>query len=431
MLLKTRNRFISNTAWIISGQIIQMLISFIISMLTARYLGPTNYGVLNYSASYLSFASALCTLGLNNIIINELIKNPTKQGDILGTSILLRFLSSLVSLFAVTLIIAITNSFNQTIILVAILQSLSLVFESVDVLNYWFQSKLFSKYVSITKVITCLIASLYKIYILVKSKSIFWFAFSASFEMICYIIVLIIVYFRNAGPHFHISKEEGKLLINKSKHFIISGMMVAFYSQIDKVMIGQMIDQTAVGLYSTAIYICNIWSFIPMAIIDSARPVITENKISDERIYKKRISQLYSAIIWICITFGVFIFIFGDVVIKVMYGQAYINASKALKIVSWYCIFSFLGVARNIWMMNENMYRYEKIIALVGVLSNLILNYIFIPVWGIEGAAIATLFTQFVTNVLSQFIIKDLRGNGILILNGLLLKGLDKRGDLK
>ncbi|BFL35729.1 flippase [Holdemania massiliensis] len=431
MYIKTNNRFISNTAWIISGQIIQMLISFVISMLTARYLGPTNYGVLNYSASYLSFASALCTLGLNNIIINELIKNPTKQGNILGTSILLRLLSSVISLFSVTLIIAITNSFDKTIIFVAMLQSLSLMFESADVLNYWFQSKLFSKYVSIAKISACLIVSLYKIYILVNAKSIFWFAFSASFEMICYIIILIIIYCRNAGPRFHISKDEGRILINKSKHFIISGIMVAFYSQIDKVMIGQMIDQTSVGLYSTAIYICNIWSFIPMAIIDSARPVITENKISNEYIYKKRIIQLYSAIIWICIAFGVFIFFFGDIVIKIMYGQAYINASTPLKIVSWYCMFSFLGVARNIWMMNENMYRYEKMIAFVGVISNFILNYIFIPIWGIEGAAIATLLTQFATNFLSQLIIKDLRDNGILILKGLCLKGFSKKEGLK
>lgn len=424
-----KNRVLKNTAWIIFGQVAQMLISFFISMVTARYLGPSNYGILSYVASYLAFASAFCTLGLNNIIINELIKGKDQQGKLLGTCITFRVVSSMLATLCMVFVIAITNQFDTLLITVALLQSVSLVFEAFDLLNYWFQSKLLSKYVSLVKLLASLLSAGYKIYILVAAKDILWFAFSASFEMIFYIIFLYTVYKRNKGPKFEISKTDGLELLHKSKHFIISGLMVSFYGQMDKIMLGIMIDNTSVGLYSTAVYLCGLWSFIPSAIIDSARPVISELKLTSKEWYEKRIIQLYSVIIWMCILFGIFIMIFGDWIINLLYGPAYAGATSALKVISWYCIFAYLGVARNIWLVIEGKYKYEKYIAFIGVVANLILNTLLIPIMGIVGAALATLITQFVTNVVSQFLIKDMRENGKFIVRALFFQFNKKKGD--
>ncbi len=422
--------FVKNTAWIIFGQIMQMLISFVISMITARYLGPANYGLLNYTASYLTFASSLCTLGLNNIVINELIRRKNFEGRIIGTSIGMRLISSLISSAAMVLMIALTNRWDTTMIWIAALQSVSLVFEALDLFNYWFQSRLMSKYVSLSRIAACLIASVYKVYILATSKDVFWFAFSSSFEMICYVVILTLAYRGCKGPALSFSAEEGKQLLMKSRHFIISGLMVAIYAQMDKIMIGKMIDQTSVGLYSTAVYLCGLWSFIPNAMIDSARPLITSQRSVNREKYRRRIVQLYSAVIWLGIAFGVFVLIAGEWIIGFLYGEAYLPASGALKIVSWYCIFAYLGVARNIWIVNENKYAYEKRIAFLGSITNLILNSLLIPIWGIEGAALATLLTQFVTNVVTQLCIADLRENGRFIVQGLFLQGFRRRNRL-
>ena len=191
-----------------------------------------------------------------------------------------------------------------------------------------------------------------------------------------------------------------------------------------------MIDQTSVGLYSTAVYLCGLWSFIPNAMIDSARPLITSQRSINREKYRRRIVKLYSAVIWMGIAFGVFVLIAGEWIIGFLYGEAYLPASGALKIVSWYCIFAYLGVARNIWIVNENKYAYEKRIAFLGSITNLILNSLLIPIWGIEGAALATLLTQFVTNVVTQLCIADLRENGRFIVQGLFLQGFRRRNRL-
>lgn len=414
------NKTFKNTLWIISGQIIQMAISFLITMATVRYLGPEKYGILNYTASYLAIISSFCTLGLNSIIVKELVSNRNQQGEILGTCLILRFLSSLISCAAIIIIIYITNNLNFTLVLISILQSVNIIFETTDFINSWFQSDLNSKYVSIVKIFACLLAAIYRIIILILKKNLYWFAFATSIEMIFVSLLLGWTYKRNNGPKLYFSKSLGYELLSKSKHLIISGLMISLYAQMDKVMLGKMIDQTSVGLYSAAVYITNLWSIIPNAIIDSARPSISEAKTHNNQLYLKRLRILYAVIFWLGVLFSIFIQIFGKPILLILYGKNYLPGLNAFKIVSWTSIFAYLGTARSIYIVNENKFKYEKYIALIGCLSNIILNYFFIKSMGIDGAAIATLITQFITNIISQFIIPRMRENGMLILQGII-----------
>ena len=91
------NRMVSNSIWIIGGQVFQMGLTLIIGMLTARYLGPSNYGVIGYTASYVSFFSVVCQLGYTSTIVKELLDHEDKQGEVLGTTIFFRVCTSLLS----------------------------------------------------------------------------------------------------------------------------------------------------------------------------------------------------------------------------------------------------------------------------------------------------------------------------------------------
>lgn len=209
-----------------------------------------------------------------------------------------------------------------------------------------------------------------------------------------------------------------------SYNFVISGLMVACYGQMDKIMLGKMLDVTSVGLYSTALYICSLWTFVLNAIMNSANPLIFEAKEKNEDLYKKRILQLYAAIIWISFGVAIIFCIFAKPIILILYGEKYLGAITPFRIITWYTAFSFLGSARNSWLVCEGKVKYEKYFAGIGALCNFIMNIIFISLIGINGAAIATLLTQIITNFIVPGIIKDTRENSVFIIKAFLLRGI-------
>ena len=92
-----KNKFVNNTSWILAGQVIKLLIAFVINVFTARYLGPSNDGLISYVSSYISFFTAIVGFGLSSVIIYEFVNNKDKEGKILGTAITLRFFASVIS----------------------------------------------------------------------------------------------------------------------------------------------------------------------------------------------------------------------------------------------------------------------------------------------------------------------------------------------
>lgn len=417
-----QNRFLNNASWIVGGKIAQMCISLVISMITARYLGPSNYGLIGYVASYVSFFYTICTLGLNGIIVREFVTNKDRQGEYVGTAIGMRTVFSLVAIVFLQLLMAVIEPDDSVIRTITILSSISLVFHSFDIINYWFQSKMMSKVSAIVSIIAYIIMALYKIVILILGKTVEWFAFATTLDIILVAVLLFVAYYRYGGTKLSFSFKTAKYLLSHSYHFILSGVMVTVYAQTDKIMIGKMLTTTEVGIYTAAITICGLWSFIPHAIIDSARPIIMEKKASDEKTYLKRLKQLYASLIWLSVCYGLFITIFAKFIVSFLYGNDYILATTPLRIAVWYCAFSYLGSGKNIWLICEGKQKYEKWFTLGGATLNVALNFTLIPIMGINGAALATFLTQMATNFIFPFIPKETRQTSKLMLEAFLLR---------
>lgn len=425
-----KSRFLRNTGWIIGGKVFQMILSLFVSTITARYLGPSNYGIISYTNAYVAFFSSICTLGLNGIIVKEIISNRKYEGEIIGTAIVLRLAASILSLFAIMGVVKITDPNDAVIMKVAILQAIGVVFSSFDTINYWYQSNLMSKTTTIIQSCAYVVMTLYRIVILIRGKSVEWFAFAVSLDTIVVACLLCVCYLRNKERNFAFSGRWIPVLLKQSYPIIISGIMATVYSQMDRIMIGNMMDQANVGLYSTAVTVVGLWSFLPVAFLDSARPLVMEAKLNNEELYIKRLKQLYAFIIWLSFVYAIGMSIFAKLIIWILYGEAYMGAYKALIIVVWYCAFSYLGSAKNIWIICEKKMRYETLFTTIGAVTNLTLNFIMIPIWGIEGASIATLLTQMITNYLALFWFKETRPNAKLITEAILLKDVIDRDDL-
>lgn len=404
-----KNKFLNNTGWIIVGKLAQMVISLFITMITARYLGPSNYGAIAYVSSFVAFFTAIANLGLNNVSVKYIIDKPEKEGEVIGSILAMQLISSIICSVAICILVYFLNQEDVMLIYISFIQVISLIFQSFYIFNYWYQSKLKSKVSTIITFVSYLVMTVYRIIILILQKDITWFAFAITLDVLVVSILLYVSYRRSGGQKLSFSLKLSKELLSVSKHFILSGLMISIYGQMDKVMIGQMLSTTELGYYSTALAICNMWVFILAAIIDSARPLIMTYRKNNKVQYEEGLIKLYSAIIWITIFVSIGISIFAEWIVLILYGVAFLPAVATLRILTWYNAFSYLGVAMSIWLISENMQKYEKVKSGVGAISNLTLNVLFIPTLGITGAAFASLMTQIITNFIMPMFIRDLR----------------------
>lgn len=414
-----RNKNIANVGWIIGCKIVQSVLALIISMLTARYLGPSQFGVINYAAAVVAFVTPIAKLGLSHIIVQEIVYSPDDEGKILGSSIMMSLFSSVLCMMGVISFSIIANPTDRETIIVCSLYSVLLIAQSLELIQYWFQAKLMSKYPSIISVVIYIVISIYKAVLLLLKADVFWFAISNAIDHLLIGIVLTVIYQNKSKQKLKFSFIWMKKLLKQSKYFIIPSMMVTIFAQTDKIMLKFMIDDVATGIYSAASACAGMTSFIFAAVMDSMRPTILEYKKDNSPAYEISVCRLYAVVIYLALAQSIAMTLFAKQIIWILYGNKYFDAISVLRIVVWHTTFSYIGSVRNIWMLAEGKQKYLWIINLCGVMGNVILNLCLIPLWGIEGAALASVITQVFTNFIVGFIMNPIRYNNVLLLKSL------------
>ncbi len=428
----SNNRFIKNTSWLLSGSIVRMLIQFVVSVLSVRYLGPSNFGVINYVAAYTAFFTALCGMGLNGIIISEFVNYREHDGEILGTAVVMRLAVGVVSSLAFILLMLLIDGSDKTIMMVTVLQAVQLPFCAFDTVKYWYQYQLRSKHEVFITTIGIVITSVYKACLLISKKGVEWFAFATSLDIILLAVMYLFSYHKHGIHPMVFSKDVAKRILKACGPFILANIMVFIYGKIDTIMIKNILGSTTlVGLYSAAITICGYISFVPTAILDSARPIVMNVKKKNEELYQIRFRQMSAGVLWISILYSLFISMFGEKIILLLYGGSYIGAVNSLKIAVWYTGFSYLGGVKSIWLICENKNKYVFVLSAMGAATNILLNLLLISPFGIEGAATATLITQILSNMIYPAFFKETRGFAICAKDALLLRNIHLKTFLK
>lgn len=403
-------KFIGNSGWMIGQQLYNMLLQLVVGSLSARYLGPSNYGLINYGASIISFFSIVCRLGLDSVIINEMIKKPEKRGSYLGSALVMRCSTSIASLFCILAIVRVLEPDNSLLHIITLLQAFAVILQSYEVFTYWFQLNLKMKYVSIATMVAQTVVGIWRIVLLATRASVYFFAFSSSIQYLVCGGVVIYCFKKEENPiRLSFSKTDASFLLKNSYHFIISGLAVTFYSQIDKVMIGKFLNSSEVGIYTAAATIAALWEFVPNALINSARPLIIELREKDYDKYIKRFQQLLLAITGLSILVGIVVTVLGRVAIIILYGKQYLEATAPLGILIWATGFAMIGTARGIWIVAEGFNKYTKYYIFIGAAVNFVLNLFFIPRLGITGASITTLISQVTVAFISPLFFKKAR----------------------
>lgn len=416
---------LQNTGWLIIGSIMRMLVQLVIGAISARYLGPSNYGVLNYVAAYISLFSIICELGLTITIVNEIVKADVSEGTLVGTAIVMRIFTGVLSMIALLILTFLIDGNDYVIRGVVVIRAIGLIFDSFNTINYWYKSKLQSKYATMYELFAYIISSAYKVIILILHKDIFWFAAATTIDSLFIAFFYLIGFKKHCKSKLKFSFCESSRLIRIGLPFVFSGIMVFVYGQTDRIMIGKMLSQQDVGYYSCAASIGTMIGFIPQAIMNSGKTLIMDENKHNIYVFELRTKQTIAAVLWIMNFYAFTIMILGKYAILILFGKDYLPALNTLKILIWSFGLSYVGTLRNVWLICKNKREYATVFSTIGAVGNIVLNFILIPIFGINGAALATIITQVTTTCIAPAFFKKTRRFSLLLIQALFLKDIE------
>ena len=392
-------RYFANTSWLMGHRALTMVVALFVGVYVARYLGPERFGLLSYAGSFVGLFTAFAALGLDGIMVRELVKTPERRDELLGTAFWLKAGGAILMWIGIAAAVPFTHNDTQTNILIIII-AFAVIFQAFNVIDFNYQAEVKSKYVVYAQLVSLVISSITKLVFVWLTAPLVCFACVFLLDAVVRAMGLLAMYLQNTGKiwYWKWRWETAKDLLRDSWPLFLSGMVISIYMKIDQVMIKEMLGAEQVGLYAAAVRLSEAWYFIPMAITSSVFPAIINAKKQSEALYYQRLQKLYDLMVWLAMAIALPTTFLAPWVIRVLYGEAFLPAAGVLSIHIWAGVFVGLGVACSKWFIVENYIKKNLYRTSIGMVVNVILNLILIPVYGIYGAAMATLLGQMTAN---------------------------------
>ena len=386
-----KNRSFSNMLWLIGDSVFRLGLGFFVSVWLARFLGPDGFGIYNYSFALIAVATAFAALGMNGVIVKELVRDPQKKDVLMGSSFGLQLIGGVMSSIAIVLILPMLRPNDSEVALAMLLMIPSVLFRATDVIKYWFEAQIASKYTVVAQNVAFLLGASAKILLILASAPYWAIAATVSLEAFILAVMLIFIYKRERSFDWTFDIAEAKRLFGQSWPLVLSGVAFLLYMRIDQIMIGNLIGDAEVGVYSVAIKLSEVWYFIPVAITSSLFPRIMLAKHRDAESYVKKMQFLYDVLVLLAVVLAVIVTLFASTIVDVFFGERYSRAAGVSSIYAWAGVFYFLSSASGRWYINEGLQMYALSRNLLGLGVAVGLNFLLIPKFGSIGAAWSTL----------------------------------------
>jgi len=404
-------KFAGNTGWLLIDKILLMIVGLVVTLLVARYYGPTGFGVFSYAQSYTIIFSAFAAAGLQGIVIRDLIHKPESSRTTIASALAIRISGGVCAVILASASIYIVRPDDITTFHLVLVLSLMLIPQATEVIHYRYFADLNSKPVVTLKIINAILFSFIKVYLIITELPLFYLACSFLVEHISAsaAIILLSRHHKKAFGWCDISSTEIIRLLKEVWPLIISGISVLIYMRIDQIMLGEMLNSREVGIYSAASKISEIWYFIPTTIILSVTPILSSSYKECSIKYENQTLRVLRTMVWLSVSVAIFTSFFSFNLINIIYGPEYTASVNVLTVQVWAGIFVCLGVATGPWFVNAGLLRYSMYQTFAGAAINVAGNFLLIPHYGVVGAAIATVASYAVSAVLVNAIFKKTR----------------------
>lgn len=415
-LSETKQKVIRNLFWAVTGKVVTLLGSLLVGIFVARYLGPEQYGLMNYVVSYIALFQVFASFGLDNIEIREESKCKglgekgripgAEANAILGTAFGLKLIFAAVTMVLVILTAWFFEADTFTKWMIT-LYSLSMIMQTFSVIRNYFTSIVWNEYIVKTEISRTVIGALIKVVLLLLKADLVWFIAATLFDTVLIAGGYLLSYRRQiSSPRlWTFDKSTARYLIKESFPLLLSGAAVVVYQKIDQVMIGNMIDKASVGYYAVAESIAGVLIFIPTILSQTIMPILIQTYQENKEQYVVKAQLFMDVTIWLCIIMCVCVCFFAPFIISWLYGEQYECSIILLQV----CVFKVIGYAfaqiSAVMIITEKIQKIIVIRNFMGCVFAIGLNLWLLPKCGVMGAAIASIITAIVTGYFSHGLI--------------------------
>jgi len=404
-------KIVKNIGWLTGERILELIVALTVGIWVARYLGPSDFGLMSFAIAFTSLFSPFINLGLDTILNRELVEKPEKTNLLLGTVFRIKLISSIFIGFLLLLIIYLIKPTDFLLFLMVGIFAFGKVIKSFDDLSKYFASKIESEKKVKSNSIALILSNCLKVFFILFNFSVIWFVFSAFVNTVLRNLLQIFYYLKGGKSilKWKFKCDLAKELLSKSWPLMFSAIFAVLYLRIDQLMIGFMLGDYELGIYSVAVKLSEIGFFLPGVIAGSLFPAILASRKKSKKLYLARLQRMFDIFTWIPFFIIIPIFFLSNFIIVFLYGVEFTPAGVVLSILIWALLAIFIRAGVDNYIVFEELYKIKIYYSLMGAVINIIANLILIPIYGIVGAAIATIISYFFVAYISNLFFKKTR----------------------
>lgn len=415
-------KIINNIGWLIFDKIFILLLQFFVGVKIANYYGATLFGQYSYAISLVAFSNIFFEL-INSRVLKKYYTKENFNILVFNTNFFKNSIA--IILFFIPIIYKFFYKIDNTLFYLLILLCLdNILMTATSGIENFFEYKLEAKRIVISNNIVKIISYFLQYICMILNKGIIFIAIVRCIGSL--IRVIILKYQYNSSYLGKLENKSVKLdiklivkIIDESKYLWFSFVSFLIYTQTDRLMINHYLGVEEVGVYTIGMQLSSILAILIGPIQNSLFPKFLELYRDDYQKYynfykltNTIITQFYLIITLISIIVVKYTF-------KYVYSSQYDGAILIYSILAFSVFIKANGSLQTSHMTIKNITQKSFYKTLVSLILNIILNILLIPKYGINGAAIATLITQFIALFLIDFFIKEYQEQAIIQLKSL------------
>jgi len=412
-----------NTGWLMADRICRLFVTLLMTALIARHLGPREFGALNYAMAFVALFLPLATFGLDRIVVRDYVNGKPGKETILGTTLCWRVCGGALILVIASFVCGLVRPGDRAAqVLVGIL-SLSPILQAGEVIDFWFQSRLESKYVAIAKTISLAGSTAIRCALLYHDASVYSFAWASLVESLLLSGALIIEFRRRAPDcgRWRFSPAYARTLFFQCWPMALNLALHMLYMRIAIFMLASLKGDTALGLFTAPSRLYDsIVPFFGLLGTSLFPELVKLYSVDNVKFFGRyhQICRLLSLIGW-----AMFLILaaISPFVIPLMYGSNFASSGIVLSILSAGLLFQLSGMPRAAYLTIINKQGTLLWVSIASIAISCPLNWFLIMRYGIAGAAMATVLATFFNFFLANFIFPATRPLAWIQLKALLL----------
>lgn len=386
------HKILQNSGWLLIDKLARLFLGLFTMAMIARHFGPEEFGIWNYSIALTAIVGGMAILGLDKIVVKELVSAPERRNEIVSTALLMRLAGGLVSCAICIMITWFTRQNNPLYIWCTTITAFNILLQSFDVFDYYYQSHNQVQRVIIPKVAVFVLFCLIKMICVRMNLSFMIILWVSLAELvITYLLIFIYyVYHEGIASLCKARLQEARYLFSQSWSLLFTGVLVLLYMKSDQLMLDILTTPRQLGEYAAAARISELWYAIPTVIAVAMLPNLIQKRQTNHSRYLENVEKWIRLSMWGSTLIAIIVTIGSGWLTGIMYGSQYPHAGIILSIHIWANIPVFICVAIMQYQIVEGNYNANLYATIAGIAANLAINLLLIPSLGGIAAAIAT-----------------------------------------